>query len=200
MLGNAVSRKGNFIQEALPGIPARSVSSGNVYIPPVRLPKTPKRPPVEQLAMYKTPTEVMDEYDPLKGDKRAGETTRMTWERKAEEGRKGFAGNSRMEAFSEESPDTLANSIKREGVQNPVTLQTKDLSIFETRPQVFGGHHRVATASKIDPNMLIPVTYAESFSGASTNARRQGDDPRFPVAAKTTTEPETSETTSSSNK
>ena len=200
MLGNAVSRKGNFIQEALPGIPARSVSSGNVYIPPFQLPKTPKRPPVEQLAMYKTPTEVMDEYDPLKGDKRAGETTRMTWERKAEEGRKGFAGNSRMEAFSEESPDTLANSIKREGVQNPVTLQTKDLSIFETRPQVFGGHHRVATASKIDPNMLIPVTYAESFSGASTNARRQGDDPRFPVAAKTTTEPETSETTSSSNK
>ena len=198
-----MSRKGNFIQEALPGIPARSVSSGNVYIPPVQLPKTPKEQPVEQLAMYKTPTEVMSEYDPLKGDVRAGESHRMTWNRKAEEGRTGLSGNSRMDAFSEESPDTLANSIKREGVQNPVTLQTKELSalsIFGARPQVFGGHHRVATASKIDPDMLIPVTYADSFSGASTNARRQGDDPRFPVAAKTTTEPETSNTTSSSIK
>jgi hypothetical protein len=184
MLGDAVSRKGNFIQEALPGMPARYVTSGNAYIPPVRLPKTPKRKPVEQLAMYKTPAEVMSEYDPLKGDVRVGESHRMTWNRKAEEGRTGLSGNSRMDAFSVDSPDTLANSIKREGVQNPVTLQVKDLSIFETRPQVFGGHHRIATAAKINPDMLVPVTYADSFSGASTNTRKQGDDPRFPVENK----------------
>lgn len=180
MLGDAVSRKDNFIQEALPGIPARSVSSGNVYIPPVRLPKTPKRQPVEQLAMYKTPTEIMKEYVPLKGDMHAGETEQDTWDRKAEESLKGFAGNSRNKAFSESHPDTLANSIKREGVQNPVTLQTKDLSVFNMPSQVYGGHHRIATAAKINPDMLVPVTYADSFSGASTNARNQGYDPRFP--------------------
>jgi hypothetical protein len=187
-----MSRKGNFIQEALPGMPARYVTSGPAYIPPFQLPRTPKRPRVEQLAMYKTPKEIMKEYVPLKGDMRSGETTDDTWARKAKESRTGLSGNSRIEAFSEESPDTLANSIKREGVQNPVTLQTKDLSAFNMPSEVFGGHHRVATAAKINPNMLVPVTYADSFSGASTNARNHGDDPRFPVEQKQASSTDTS--------
>jgi hypothetical protein len=209
MLGSAVSRKENFIQEALPGIPARSVSSGNVYIPPVHLPKTPKRPLVEQLAMYKTPKEIITDYNPLRGDMHGGETPKDTWDRKAEEGRKGLSGNSRVNSFygvKEDDPDTLENSIRREGVQNPVTIQPKDLT-FGYRPEVFGGHHRIATANKINPNMLIPVEYADSYSDASTNQRRQGDDPgspdkpRFPYNAKESTSSSSSSSkTSSSNK
>lgn len=197
MLGGAVSRKATFIQEVLPGIPE-----------PARVIKYPYEaasyedekdaPAVEQLAMYKTPKEIITDYNPLRGDIHGGETPKDTWERKAEEGRKGLSGNSRNEAFSIDSPDTLENSIRREGVQNPVTLQPKDLT-FGYRPEVFGGHHRIATASKIDPNMLIPVEYADTFTQASTNRRKQGDDPgspdkpRFPYKQGTTS-------TSSSNK
>jgi hypothetical protein len=194
MLGDAVSRKSNFIQEALPGMPARYVTSGPAYIPPVRLPKTPKRKPVEQLAMYKTPKEIMSEYNPLKGDIRGGETPKDTWKRKADEGRTGLSGNSRNEAFSVDSPDTLENSIRREGVQNPVTLEPKDLT-FGYRPEVFGGHHRIATANKINPDMLIPVTYSNTLAGADTYNPNTPDDPRFPVAQK-----KTSTDTSTSNK
>jgi len=197
-----MSRSETFIQEALPGMPARYVTSGNAYTPPVRAKRPSPKPPVEQLTMYKTPAEIMTDYNPLKGDMRSGEDAEDTWSRKASEGRKGLSGNSRNEAFSESHPDTLANSIKREGVQNPVTLQTKDLSSFDMRPEVFGGHHRIATAAKIDKNMLIPVTYADSFSGASTNQRSQGSDKRFPVEAKTaqSTESSSSKKTSSSIK
>lgn len=192
-----MSRKDTFIQEALPGIPE-----------PARVTKYPYEaasyedekdaPAVEQLAMYKTPKEIITDYNPLRGDIRGGETPKDTWRRKAEEGRKGLSGNSRNEAFSVDSPDTLENSIRREGVQNPVTLQPKDLT-FGWRPEVFGGHHRIATASKIDPNMLIPVEYADTFTQASTNRRKQGDDPgspdkpRFPYKQGTTS-------SSSSNK
>lgn len=167
-------------------MPARYVTSGPSYIPPVRLPRTSKRAPVEQLAMYKTPKEILSEYNPLRGDIRGGETPKDTWKRKADEGRKGLSGNSRNEAFSVDSPDTLENSIRREGVQNPVTIQPKDLT-FGYRPEVFGGHHRIATANKINPDMLIPVEYADRFDDASTNRRRQGadpgslDKPRFPT-------------------
>jgi hypothetical protein len=172
-----MSRRENFIQEALPGIPEPARVTKYPYESASY--EEPDTPAVEQLAMYKTPAEVMSEYDPLKGDIRPGESARMTWRRKAEEGRIGLSGNSRVEAFSESHPDTLENSIKREGVQNPVTLQFKDLT-YGYRPQIFGGHHRIATANKINPDMLIPVDYAWGFTDASTNDRRQGDDPGSP--------------------
>jgi hypothetical protein len=208
-----MSRRENFIQEALPGISAQSVTLGNLDIPPVQLPKTPNR--VEQLVMYKTPTEIMKEYIPLRGDMHAGETPDDTWRRKAEESRTGLSGNSRVNSFygiKEDDPDTLENSIKREGVQNPVTLQTKELSAFSSlrKPSVFGGHHRIATAAKINPDMLVPVEYADTFYDSSTNKRRQGEDPgspdkpRFPVAKEPTSsssrKSSSSKKSSSSNK
>jgi hypothetical protein len=190
MLGNVVSRRESFIQETLPGIPEPARVRNEPY-EAAYYEEDKDTPAVEQLAMYKTPKEIITDYNPLRGDIHGGETPKDTWRRKAEEGRKGLSGNSRNEAFSEDSPDTLENSIRRDGVQNPVTLQPKDLT-YGYRPEVFGGHHRIATASKVDPNMLIPVEYADTFTQASTNQRKQGDDPgspdkpRFPYKQKTT--------------
>jgi hypothetical protein len=190
MLGNVVSRRESFIQETLPGIPEPARVRNEPY-EAAYYEEDKDTPAVEQLAMYKTPKEIITDYNPLRGDIHGGETPTDTWRRKAEEGRKGLSGNSRNEAFSEDSPDTLENSIRRDGVQNPVTLQPKDLT-YGYRPEVFGGHHRIATASKVDPNMLIPVEYADTFTQASTNQRKQGDDPgspdkpRFPYKQKTT--------------
>jgi hypothetical protein len=186
-----MSRKDTFIQEAIPGIPeparVRNYPDESAFYE-----EEQDAPAVEQLAMYKTPKEIITDYNPLRGDIHGGETPKDTWRRKAEEGRTGLSGNSRVNSFygvTEDDPDTLENSIKREGVQNPVTLQSKDLK-YGYRPEVFGGHHRIATANKINPNMLIPVEYADTFTDASTNQRRQGDDPgspdkpRFPYNAK----------------
>jgi hypothetical protein len=199
MLGNAVSRREPFIQETLPGMPEPARVHNYPY-EAASYEEDKDTPAVEQLAMYKTPKEIITDYNPLRGDMHGGETPKDTWERKAKEGTKGLSGNSRNLAFSEGHPDTLANSIRREGVQNPVTLQPKDLT-YGYRPEVFGGHHRIATASKIDPNMLIPVEYADTFTQASTNQRKQGDDPgspdkpRFPYEVKDSTS-----SSSSSNK
>lgn len=185
-----MSRRESFIQETLPGIPEPARVRNEPY-EAAYYEEDKDTPAVEQLAMYKTPKEIITDYNPLRGDIHGGETPKDTWRRKAEEGRKGLSGNSRNEAFSEDSPDTLENSIRRDGVQNPVTLQPKDLT-YGYRPEVFGGHHRIATASKVDPNMLIPVEYADTFTQASTNQRKQGDDPgspdkpRFPYKQKTT--------------
>lgn len=185
-----MSRRESFIQETLPGIPEPARVRNEPY-EAAYYEEDKDTPAVEQLAMYKTPKEIITDYNPLRGDIHGGETPTDTWRRKAEEGRKGLSGNSRNEAFSEDSPDTLENSIRRDGVQNPVTLQPKDLT-YGYRPEVFGGHHRIATASKVDPNMLIPVEYADTFTQASTNQRKQGDDPgspdkpRFPYKQKTT--------------
>jgi hypothetical protein len=208
MLGNAVSRRENFIQEALPGVPEPARVRNYPY-EAASYEEDKDTPAVEQLAMYKTPKEIITDYNPLRGDMHGGETPKDTWKRKAEEGRTGLSGNSRINSFygvKEDDPDTLENSIKREGVQNPVTIQPKDLT-FGYRPEVFGGHHRIATANKINPNMLIPVEYADKFDDASTNQRRQGDDPgspdkpRFPYNAKEPSSSSSSSSkTSSSNK
>lgn len=174
-----MARKEHFVQEAFPGMLKGSalgiVSKGR------RVKKDTETPPVEQLVMYKTPTEIMGEYDPLEGDMELGETPKNTWDRKAKESLTGFSGNSRNLAFHQSHPDTLANSIKRDGVQNPVTLEPRNLDDIQDRPQVFGGHHRIAIASKINPNMLIPVSYSDTLRHASTYTRKQGHDPRFPV-------------------
>ena len=61
---------------------------------------------------------------------------------------------------SKETP--LYNSIAEQGVQKPITLDT--MSFNEDDPSDYeevirDGHHRVAAANDINPNMYIPVTY-----------------------------------------
>ena len=51
----------------------------------------------------------------------------------------------------------LHNSIGYSGVQKPVELG----KAWGTGPKVLDGHHRVASAMAIDPNMLIPVEHKD---------------------------------------
>lgn len=60
-----------------------------------------------------------------------------------------------------EMEPTLLESIKEHGVQKPV-----ELDVFrgvsnpnEWQEWLFNGHHRVASAHSINPDMWLPVTY-----------------------------------------
>jgi ParB-like nuclease domain len=63
---------------------------------------------------------------------------------------------------------SMAQSIAESGVQSPVFLATMDSpeSGFEGKPEIFGGHHRIATAAKYAPDRLIPVIYEAGFRDA----------------------------------
>ena len=56
------------------------------------------------------------------------------------------------------SKDTLYQNIKKTGVKSPVSLRLKNLSGLPG-PQINDGHHRIASAYDIDPNMEVPVHY-----------------------------------------
>jgi hypothetical protein len=49
----------------------------------------------------------------------------------------------------------LHDSIKEQGVREPVELYRD----FRGQHELVNGHHRVAAAMSIDPNMLIPVNH-----------------------------------------
>lgn len=54
------------------------------------------------------------------------------------------------------SNDRLYTSIKKEGVKSPVQLRIRHA---KKDVQIWDGHHRLASAHDIDPNMEIPVRY-----------------------------------------
>jgi len=57
----------------------------------------------------------------------------------------------------EEGTTSLYDSIKKHGVKTPVELWMLD----DNSPMVKNGHHRIASANDINPNMYIPVSYDE---------------------------------------
>ena len=159
-----------FKQDTLPGISAvrqpLNVVPGDL-IAKVQA-KTDSDP--EQLAMWKTAGEIVGNYRPLDGDFHPGETAKDVWARKGREASEGAPGDSRSKTTGE----TLAQSIKREGIKHPVTLQYRDAaeSDGEDTPTIFGGHHRIAASLLDNPNNLVPVTYSPQFRYATTRNRR----------------------------
>jgi hypothetical protein len=82
------------------------------------------------------------------------ETDEALWERKAEEA----------------DDYGLANEIREEGVQHPVSLGREMGSMG--KPQIVGGHHRIAVMAEEAPDELMPVLHFQSFG----QARREGED------------------------
>lgn len=118
----------------------------------------------DQLKMFMTPKEIMsshENWDRLPNDPDGSKLyARKLHEAKTEPtpeankyeiwaaGKSDFIGPQIPPTYR-----TLYESIKAEGVKNPVHLSPN---------YVVGGHHRIAAANDIDPNMLIPVKhYAE---------------------------------------
>jgi hypothetical protein len=59
-----------------------------------------------------------------------------------------------------ESMDTrLYDSVKSHGVQKPVNIDF--FSRDHDNTVISDGHHRIATAHSINPNMIIPIEYSD---------------------------------------
>ena len=128
--------------------------------------KNPNAP--EQLAIWKTAKEIKRNYQPLPGDIGRGENAQDMWMRKADEANNGSPGDARKLTNKE----TLTESIRRNGIKNPVTLQYK-AEAGKAQPMVMGGHHRIAAAHYIGDNTLVPVQYAEDPSRSNTLFKRK---------------------------
>jgi hypothetical protein len=160
-----MARNSEFQQGILPGVsavgqPLNIVPGSLIKKVQAKAASTP-----EQLAMWKTAGDITTEYEPLSGDVHPGELAEDVWARKAMEASLGSAGNARNAT----SGETLAQSIKREGIKHPVTLEFKK---GNEKPEVLGGHHRIAASLYDNPDNLVPVTYSENLYNASTRGRR----------------------------
>jgi hypothetical protein len=60
--------------------------------------------------------------------------------------------------------ESLGASILRQGVHKPIFLQTD--AGYRQKPEIVGGHHRVAVMAKHKPNELMPVTHEKSIYSA----------------------------------
>ena len=56
------------------------------------------------------------------------------------------------------SKPELYESIKEHGVQSPVRVHDRYVDT-EGIPTIINGHHRIAAANDINPNMEIPIQY-----------------------------------------
>ena len=148
-----------------------------------------------QLKMFMSADEIMRHYQPLDADRlgqgdwsavtsgRAGSDapTARTWAghntMRNSEGRKLYAED-RLESSdelwqrkAEEAWDYgLAQDIIDEGVKKPVSLGME--RGLEGKPQVVGGHHRLAVMAEESPHELMPVLHYQSFG----HAQRQSQD------------------------
>jgi len=106
-------------------------------------------PDYEQLAMFKTPREILATH--VGGDATVNDKAQKDmWKRKLKESK-----STKHEWTGEEVPGPSRHaSIKAEGVQKPVSLST-----HYKQPTVQDGHHRLAAPNDIDPDRLIPVQH-----------------------------------------
>lgn len=63
----------------------------------------------------------------------------------------------------------LADHLMKYGVENPISLQFRELHGQFGKPQILGGHHRVAVMHHLKPDALMPVMHFSSHTEASTS-------------------------------
>lgn len=64
---------------------------------------------------------------------------------------------------------SLADHLLKHGVENPISLQFRELHGQLGKPQILGGHHRVAVMHHFQPDALMPVMHFSSHAEASTS-------------------------------
>lgn len=63
------------------------------------------------------------------------------------------------EKLGESMDSDLSESIKKEGVKEPVTLEFFSRKHHDT--VISDGHHRIASAFSANPDMIIPIEYGD---------------------------------------
>jgi hypothetical protein len=116
----------------------------------------------EQLPMFMKAGEIKAKVN-TSADPGGSDMDRL-WHNKLYESKTGAIRNARYLPTRARKGATLYDSIKREGVRKPVELQrnTRDTKFSKKGYSLSEGHHRVAAAADIDPNMLIPVEHGDN--------------------------------------
>lgn len=135
-------------------------------------PRPQDAPGERQLPMFMSAREIRDQFQGHDGDRQREappfgsgvelskgrpETDDEMFDRKAEEatGRRTGSG------------DYLYDHIQRHGVLNPVALQADLRNVGSLgKPQILGGHHRVAVMHDVRPDELMPVEHYDSVKEA----------------------------------
>jgi hypothetical protein len=123
-----------------------------------------------QLPMFMSAREIMDRYQPLDGDRDAvlGETD----ERLEDDGELYARKYDEAENTYPDWDVSLKDSILQHGVKNPVSLQADDYHVgSQDKPEILGGHHRVAVMGEHKPDTLMPVEHFESQWQAQSSLR-----------------------------
>lgn len=106
-------------------------------------------------------------YDrPGGGETRRSGTWRSKWATDTDTPRK----TQTYEPFdpSEEGGASIRESVLNEGVKAPVSLSTNQFG-SQGKPQIVGGHHRLAVMSREKPDSLLPVSHHEDIHSAQRN-------------------------------
>jgi len=111
----------------------------------------------DQLRLFMTARELREQFDPNWGDFHNDEDSEKVWARKLNASKK----------------NGLYDDVKDIGVRVPVTI-TDNPDDSDYKPEVKGGHHRIAAAYEINPDMEIPVNYADSIEEAWDVEKERG--------------------------
>ena len=151
------------------------------------------------LPMFMSAREIKRNYSAFEGDREEREhphtgayyteSTRSLWKRKYDESFDERTANGYSGTFSEDDfwgngesstanrarverdfsdHESLGDSVLRQGVHKPVFLGTD--RGYGQKPEIVGGHHRVAVMAVHKPNELMPVTHEPSIFSAQSRA------------------------------
>lgn len=66
--------------------------------------------------------------------------------------------------YDEAEYEGLVDDLSDEGVKNPVSLQAdRQRTGYLDKPEILGGHHRVAVMERLRPNELMPVEHFDNY-------------------------------------
>lgn len=71
------------------------------------------------------------------------------------------------------SEQSLYDSVARDGVQKPVSLAHEQFGSLG-KPEIVGGHHRLASQNNIDPDALVPVLHHKTIQDARSVSTTKG--------------------------
>lgn len=109
--------------------------------------------PVDQVSVYKGGNSILPTSYRMEGEDEM-------WVRKSREARGDTVYSKNFEFDDPTKPVlSLTESIKQEGVKNPVQLQYPDYAENGERPKIHGGHHRIAASLDVAPDRLMPVLF-----------------------------------------
>lgn len=123
-----------------------------------------------QLPMFMSAREIRQDYQALDGDR---DEIIDEFNERIEDDPDLFARKYKEASqYPSGLTNPLAGDILRHGVKNPISLQ-EDHTVTGSRkkPEILGGHHRVAVMERHKPDTLMPVEHFESQPHAAESLR-----------------------------